>query len=125
MALHRHKVDLQLRESMQRYQAIVDTAAEGILLVSCGTKEILEANPSSIRLLGYTPGELSSMTVGELIADQDGQHAVWGDRVCTRKAGPERCSSGVVTVPCAMLNSTPVSSSARGPLRSRAWLPMM
>ncbi len=85
MAIHRHKVDQQLRESMQRYRAIVDNAAEGILLVSCGTGAILEANPASIRLLGYTPGELSSMTVGELAATRDEQAGVWEESVCRQE----------------------------------------
>ncbi len=83
MAIHRHKVDRQLRESMQRYQAIVDTSAEGILLVSCVTGTILEANPASVRLLGYPAGELSGITVGELIAARDGQGGAWGEWICT------------------------------------------
>jgi PAS domain S-box-containing protein len=83
MVLYRHKIDCQLRESMQRYRAIVDNAAEGILLVSWDTRTIIEANPSSIRLFGYTAGELSGITADDLIATRDGQEGTWGDRICT------------------------------------------
>jgi len=75
MALHRHEVDRQIRETMQRYRAIVDNAAEGILLISCDTKTILEANPASIQLLGYTGDELTGMNFSHLIpsdGEQDG-----------------------------------------------------
>lgn len=83
MALYRHTVDQKLKESMQRYRAIVDNAAEGILLVSCGTGLILEANPATIRLLGYTASELSCKTVGNIIATPDGKEGTWEERICT------------------------------------------
>jgi PAS domain S-box-containing protein len=67
MALHRHRIDRQLRESMERYRAIVDNASESILLVSTTTTEILEANPAFTRLTGYSVGELSGMSAGALI----------------------------------------------------------
>jgi len=35
MALHRHSLDRKLRESEQRYHAVVDKAAEGIILIDC------------------------------------------------------------------------------------------
>jgi PAS domain S-box-containing protein len=83
MVLYRHKIDCQLRESMQRYRAIVDNASEGILLVSRTTRTIIEANPASIRLFGYTPGELSGMSVDDLIATRDWQEGSWAERICT------------------------------------------
>jgi PAS domain S-box-containing protein len=83
MALYRHKVDRQLRESMERYQAIVDNAAEGILLVSCSTKTILEANPASTDLLGYTVAELPGMSVANLITSPDGEAGAWLEHICT------------------------------------------
>ncbi len=52
LALHRHAVDQQFRETMQRYRAIVDNVAEGILLISCETRSILEVNPALVQLLG-------------------------------------------------------------------------
>jgi len=95
MALYRHKVDQQLRESEQRYRAIVDNAAEGILLVSCATRTILEANPASIRLLGYTAGELSGMTVDTLVATPGGNTGGWGECIFTPQGW-----SGEVQVRC-------------------------
>ena len=89
MALHRHAVDQQLRETMQRYRAIVDNAAEGILLVSCDTKAILEANPASIRLLGYTGEELTGMNVVDIIAGNSGEDGTrsWHDFTPDRWSG--------------------------------------
>ncbi|HZK30841.1 MAG TPA: response regulator [Methanoregula sp.] len=81
MALYRHTVEQRLRESMQRYRTIVDNAAEGIMIISCETRTILETNPASIRLLGYTAGELTGMTVDNLIAAPDGK--AWGERACS------------------------------------------
>ena len=52
---------------MQRYRAIVDNAAEGILLISWRYKTILEANPASIQILGYTGDELTGMNFSHLI----------------------------------------------------------
>ncbi len=81
LALHRHAIDQQFRETMQRYRAIVDNAAEGILLISGDTRTILEANPASIQLLGYTEGELSGMNVGDIIAPPAGQKGAQSGQV--------------------------------------------
>jgi PAS domain S-box-containing protein len=77
LALHRHAIDLQLRETMERYRAIVDSAAEGILLVSSETGTIVEANPASIQMLGYTGEELTGMSVGDIIGSPSGQDGAW------------------------------------------------
>jgi len=81
MALYRHTLDRQILESMHRYQAIMDNAAEGILLVSCETGLILEANPASARMSGFTAGELSGMTVCNLIILPGTQAGSWKE--CT------------------------------------------
>ena len=73
LTLHRHAIDQQLRETMQRYRAIVDNVAEGILLISRDTGSILETNPALIQLLGYSGRELSGMEVGNIISHPDGQ----------------------------------------------------
>ena len=80
MALYRHTLDRQILESMQRYQAIMDNAAEGILLVSCETGRILEANPASARMFGFTAGELSGRTVSDLILRPVIQAGAWIER---------------------------------------------
>jgi PAS domain S-box-containing protein len=81
IVLYRHTVEQRLLESMQRYRTIVDNAAEGIMIISCETRTILETNPASIRLLGYTAGELTGMTVDNLIAAPDAK--AWGERACS------------------------------------------
>lgn len=55
--LYRHSVDRKLTESEERYRAVVDNAAEGILLLTYGTHEPVEANPAFRRLIGYENGE--------------------------------------------------------------------
>jgi PAS domain S-box-containing protein len=82
MALYRHKIDQENIETMLRYRAIMDNAAEGILLVSSDTGMILEANPASVRLLGYTPGELSGMAISDLVVPPDIQAQAWKERAC-------------------------------------------
>jgi PAS domain S-box-containing protein len=83
MTLYRHTIDRQILETMHRYQAIMDNAAEGILLVSCETGMILEANPASSRLLGFTARELSGMTVSDLILAPGMQTGSWKECACT------------------------------------------
>jgi PAS domain S-box-containing protein len=82
MALYRHKIDQEILETMHLYRAIMDTAAEGILLISCETGMILEANPASARLLGYTAGELTAMTVSDLIRIPGMQTGSWKECTC-------------------------------------------
>ncbi len=83
MALHRHRIDQQLRETMEHYRAIVETAAESILLVSCGTGAILEVNPATVRLLGYSGDELTRMMLPAIIDGPSGQTAAWEGIACT------------------------------------------
>ena len=85
MALYRHTLDRRILESMHRYQAIMDNAAEGILLVSCETGLILEANPASSRMSGFTAGELSGMTVSNLILLPGTQAGSWKECAFTRE----------------------------------------
>jgi PAS domain S-box-containing protein len=81
MALHRHAIDRQLRESMERYRAIVDNAAESILLVSLPATRIVEANPAFTRLTGYDPGELTGREIGDLITIPAGGTGTITDRL--------------------------------------------
>jgi PAS domain S-box-containing protein len=52
-----------MRESEERYRALVEQSADGIFLVDIETKRILEANPAYQRLLGYTADELDRLTL--------------------------------------------------------------
>ena len=49
------KVEDELRESECRYRAVVEQAAEGIVLFYVDSKRALEANVACQNLLGYTP----------------------------------------------------------------------
>nr|WP_166395318.1 PAS domain S-box protein [Rubrobacter marinus] len=58
-----------LRQSEERYRAVIEQSAEGIYLVDADTLIILEANPAFRGLLGYdAPEELVGRDVHELIA---------------------------------------------------------
>jgi PAS domain S-box-containing protein len=56
-----------LRESEERYRAVVEQAAEGILLIDVDSKRILEANPAYMNLLGYAPEEILGLTLYDLV----------------------------------------------------------
>ncbi|RPI39476.1 MAG: response regulator [Methanoregulaceae archaeon] len=98
IALHRQKIDRQLQESMQRYRAIIDYAAEGILLVSSDTQKIVEANPALIRLLGYSAKEITGLTIDEIMVNRDTMAGQTGTVICSPQ-GPSvetrfRCRDG-------------------------------
>ncbi len=96
MALYRQHLDRQLSDSMQRYRAIIDNAAEGILLVSCETGEIAEANPSLIRMLGYSAREIIGSPITAIMAPENAVQTA--EVVCSPKGFPVetrfRCRDG-------------------------------
>ncbi len=57
----------KLRESEERYRAVVEQAAEGILLVDVETRRVLEANAAYQDLLGYAPEEILRLTLYDLV----------------------------------------------------------
>lgn len=58
---------VELRESEERYRAVVEQATEGIVLVDVDTRMVLEANPAYQALLGYAAEEISSLTLYDLV----------------------------------------------------------
>jgi PAS domain S-box-containing protein len=82
-ALRRHKIEMELREKYEYIHAIVENAAEGILLIACETGMILETNPASTRLLGYRAAELSGMTFSNLITTPSDPAVSWQERLCS------------------------------------------
>src|SRR3712207_6296500 len=54
-------------EGEGRYRAVVEEAAEGILLVDVDTKHILEANAAYQNLLGYTAEEILGLTLYDVV----------------------------------------------------------
>jgi PAS domain S-box-containing protein len=57
----------EARSLEERYQAVVEQAAEGILLVDVSTKRVLDANTAYQGLLGYSPEEISYLTLHDLL----------------------------------------------------------
>lgn len=62
----RKRAEVSLRESEARFRAIIERAAEGIVVAELGTRAVRYANPEMCRLLGHSPDELSRLTVAEL-----------------------------------------------------------
>ena len=60
-----------LRESEQRYRAIFESAAEGILIADIETKKFLFANPAVSAMLGYSEGELLNMGIQDIHPPED------------------------------------------------------
>ncbi len=76
MALYKHEMDRKLRESEERYHAVVSQAIEAIYLFDIDTGRIIEVNPAFTRLLGYTPAAAADLTLYDLVADgRDGINA--------------------------------------------------
>jgi PAS domain S-box-containing protein len=60
--------ELLLRESEERYRAVIEQSAEGFYLVDGDTRRILETNPALQNMLGYTAEELRGMELHEIVA---------------------------------------------------------
>ena len=57
-----------LRESEERYRAVVNQSVDGIFLVDVESKQILDANTALQRLLGYSADELSQLELYDIVA---------------------------------------------------------
>jgi PAS domain S-box-containing protein len=60
-----------MRESEERYRALVEQSSDGIFLIDVETKRIIEANPAYQRLLGYTAEELGHLTLYDVTTSSD------------------------------------------------------
>ena len=58
---------VELRESEERYRAVIEQSAEGLYLLDANTKRVIETNPSLQRMLGYSGEELRGMELYDLI----------------------------------------------------------
>jgi PAS domain S-box-containing protein len=68
VTLAEHKrAEKLVRESEERYRAVVEEAAEGILLVDVDTKRILEANVAYQNLLGYNAEAILGLTLYDVV----------------------------------------------------------
>ena len=63
----RREVEESLRQSEQRYRAIFEGAAEGIMIIEHHTRDIKYVNPAMCRMLGYDEDELRHLTVNDIL----------------------------------------------------------
>jgi PAS domain S-box-containing protein len=56
------------QESEERFRAVVEQSAEGVLLVDTGTKRVLEANAAFWTLLGYDEKDAPALTLYDIVA---------------------------------------------------------
>ena len=64
----RIEVEQKLRDSEEKYRAIVRQISEGIILVDPIDKKIIEANNAYCSLMGYTNQEITSLKIYDLVA---------------------------------------------------------
>jgi PAS domain S-box-containing protein len=64
----RQLIERTLRESEERYRAVVEQAEEGIVLYDISSRQVLEANPAYCRLLGYSCEEMLERTLYDIVA---------------------------------------------------------
>ncbi|KAA0008392.1 MAG: PAS domain S-box protein, partial [Thermoplasmata archaeon] len=60
------KMQIQLKESEERYRSLMETAADGILIVD-ETLRIISGNKSAARIFGYSKKELSGKPLWEMM----------------------------------------------------------
>ncbi|MGI0482838.1 EAL domain-containing protein [Geminocystis sp. CENA526] len=64
----RDSIENALRESEEKYRAVVRQISEGIILIDPITKQIIEANNAYCTLIGYTNQEILSLKLSDLVA---------------------------------------------------------
>lgn len=64
----RKQIEIALKESEERYRAVVRQISEGIILVEPKTKQILECNAAYCQLLGYSLEEMLGLKLYDVIA---------------------------------------------------------
>ena len=64
----RKRTEEVLRESEERYRAVMEQSADGIYLVDVETKRLLEANPAFAQMLAYTTEEIVELSVYDFVA---------------------------------------------------------
>ena len=72
----RKRVEKVLRESEERYRALFESAAEGILIADCETQEFKYANPAISRMLGYSTRELKEKGINAIHPKESLEHVV-------------------------------------------------
>ena len=67
-AIRRRRIEEELRQSEERYRAVIEQATDGIYLLDAETRRVVETNPSYQNMLGYTADELQGMEVYDFVA---------------------------------------------------------
>ncbi|MHC4865515.1 MAG: sensor histidine kinase [Planctomycetota bacterium] len=70
------KAEEALRESEERYKALFDGAAEGLLVADIETKKFAYVNAAVCKMLGYTENELKQMGVSDIHPKEDLEHVI-------------------------------------------------
>nr|MDP9458498.1 PAS domain S-box protein [Actinomycetota bacterium] len=65
----RKRAQEELRESEERYRAVVEQTGECLFLFDARTKRILETNSAFRKLFGYTADELKEMKIYDIVED--------------------------------------------------------
>jgi len=65
----RKRAEQNLRESEERYRQLFELESDAVILVDCETHRYVDANPSALRLYGYTREEFLQLTP-EQISDE-------------------------------------------------------
>jgi PAS domain S-box-containing protein len=71
MALQKHQLELRLRESEQRYGAVVEQSSDGIVLIDPANLEIVEVNPAFLALVGLPRQEVLNRYLTDIIKHDD------------------------------------------------------
>ncbi|MHC4891281.1 MAG: PAS domain-containing protein, partial [Planctomycetota bacterium] len=99
----RKKAEEALRESEERYKALFQGAAEGIVVADNETKEFKYVNPAICKMLGYTEEELKRRGISGVHPKEDLEYVISEFEAQTR--GEKRLSSNI---PCLRKDGTTV-----------------
>jgi PAS domain S-box-containing protein len=76
----------ELKDREERYRAVVEQAAEGIVLVDADTRRVLETNAAYQNLLGYTSEEILKLTLYDLVPYPRESMDCYVERVLERRS---------------------------------------
>lgn len=87
-----------LRQSEERYRAVIERTSEGVCLLDLATRRVLEANRALETMLGFEPGGMEGRLADDFVVEDDEDMA----RPCARSlAGapwqPASAATGAVT----------------------------
>ena len=111
VALYKHTLARKLRESEEKYRAVVTQAYDSILIFDYATKKLLEANTAFRKLFKYSEEDIHSLTIYDIIVMEPNvfQHQIekvstghpynFGEQQCRCKDKSEinaEISSGII-----------------------------